>query len=85
MASTGGETFLPGKLVRWELEVVCAYTGQALPVAASDVAEAITITTPDSQGYSGQGFITDFAVSTPLEGRGELRLTIQGHSTLTFA
>jgi hypothetical protein len=84
MGSTGGEAFLPGKLVRWTMDVVCAYTGQPIPMASTDVAVSIAVATADSQGWSGTAFITDASVSTPLEGRQELRMTLQGSGALTW-
>jgi hypothetical protein len=84
MGTTGGNTYLPGKLVDWTMDVVCAYTGQALPMAATDVAVSLSVATPDSQGWSGSAFIEAAQVSTPLEGRQELRLTLRGSGALTW-
>lgn len=84
MSSTGGNVYLPGKLVDWTMEVVCAYTGQAMPFASTDVAEAISVSTPDSQGWSGTAFVESAQVSTPLEGRQELRVTLRGSGAVTW-
>lgn len=84
MGSTGGTEYLPGKLVEWTMDVLCAYTGQAVPMAATDVAVAVTVATPDSQGWSGTAFVESAQVTTPLEGRQELRLTLRGSGALTW-
>jgi len=85
MGSTVGQVYLPGKLYDWTMEVTCAYVGQAFPVLAANVAEAVAVVTPDSQGWSGNAFITDLQISTPMEGRAEARVTLRGSATLTLA
>jgi hypothetical protein len=84
MGTTVGQVYLPGKLYDWTMEVTCAYVGQAFPVLAANVAEAVDVTTPDSQGWSGNAFITDVQISTPLEGRSEARVTLRGSATCTL-
>jgi hypothetical protein len=84
MGTTVGQAYLPGKLYDWTMEVTCAYTGQAFPVLAANGAEAVDVTPPDSQGWSGNAFITDLQISTPLEGRSEARVSLRGSATCTL-
>lgn len=84
MGTTTAQAYLPGKLYDWTMEVTCAYVGQAFPVASTDVAEAVNVSTPDSQGWSGSAFITDLQISAPLEGRQEARVTLRGSAACTL-
>lgn len=79
MGTTSAHTFTPADLVDWgELIVEMAFD-PSTAVPMNSVAEAITITFPDSGAavWTFQGFMTGFEPSAPLEDRMTATATIK--------
>lgn len=85
MGTTGGMTFTPGALYDpGGLRVSLAFAPGANPPIDQAV-ETITVTFPDGETESFDGFLTDFAWTDPLEDRMTADATIKATGDITSA
>lgn len=84
LTTTGGMTFLPGKLYDpGELSVTLQFDTDATPPLTEDP-EALTITWPDAETWACDGFMTGFSITAVLETVMTAEATIKFTDDITF-